>query len=367
MAMWLKQSTAVTIRIGPFLDKTDGVTEETGAIAATAVQVAKGSAGAFGNKSDATAPVHDQNGWYSCVLNTTDTGTLGLLIVKIDDAATFLPVWHEFMVLPANVYDALVAGTDKLQIDQTQYLGAASPALVGGRLDASVGAMAANVLNAAAIATAAFTASKFAAGAIDAAAFAQAAADKVWSSTTRTLSAFSTALALSVWDVLETAIVTASTIGVKVKTNLYAVLTARTLAAAAYFDPAVDTVANVTTAGTVTDGAKASVATEARLAELDAANLPTDVAATATPAQVNAEVLDVVNVDTLTLPGQAAPTNTPTMREVLGWVYKAFRNKKEQTATGWSLYDDAGTTVDSKATIADAAGTASKAEIVSGP
>ena len=45
--------------------------------------------------------------------------------------------------------------------------------------------------------------------------------------------------------------------------------------------------------------AQASVATEARLAELDAANLPADVAARATPAQVNAEVLDVLNVDTL--------------------------------------------------------------------
>lgn len=45
----------------------------------------------------------------------------------------------------------------------------------------------------------------------------QVGADKVWSSATRTLTAFSTTLALSVWDVLESAIVAASSIGVKVK------------------------------------------------------------------------------------------------------------------------------------------------------
>ena len=58
---------------------------------------------------------------------------------------------------------------------------------------------------------------------------------------------------------------------------------ARTLVAAAYFDPAADAVANVTLVDTVTtntdmrgtdSAALASVATEARLAELDAANLP---------------------------------------------------------------------------------------------
>lgn len=74
----------------------------------------------------------------------------------------------------------------------------------------------------------------------------QAAADKVWSTATRTLTAFSTTLALSIWDVLETAILTASSIGLKVKNNLDAVLTARTLPSASYFDPTADTVATVT-------------------------------------------------------------------------------------------------------------------------
>ncbi len=96
-------------------------------------------------------------------------------------------------------------------------------------------------------------------------------------------------------------------------------------------------------------------------------NLDVVVSTRATPAEVNAQVLDVVDVDTLTLPGQAAPTNTPTMREVLGWLYKTFRNKKDQSTTLWQLYDNAGSVVDSKATVSDAAGTATKEEIETGP
>jgi len=55
----------------------------------------------------------------------------------------------------------------------------------------------------------------------------QAAADKVWSTTTRTLTAISTAIALSFWNVLESAVVTASTMGLKVKNNLNATVSSR--------------------------------------------------------------------------------------------------------------------------------------------
>lgn len=64
----------------------------------------------------------------------------------------------------------------------------------------------------------------------------QAAADKVWGSATRTLTAFSTGLAVSVWDVLESAVATAASIGLKVKTNLDAAVSSR-LATAGYTAP----------------------------------------------------------------------------------------------------------------------------------
>jgi hypothetical protein len=114
MATWLKQSTAVTIRLGPALDRSDGVTEET-ALSPT-VEVSKNH-GAFAARNSATAITHDSNGWYAVELNTTDTGTLGPLIAKFDSAADHLPVWREFLVVPANTYDALVGGTEWLTVD----------------------------------------------------------------------------------------------------------------------------------------------------------------------------------------------------------------------------------------------------------
>jgi hypothetical protein len=138
MPVPLKQSTAVTIRLGPFLDKTDGVTEETALT--PAVEVSKNH-GAFAARSSAGAIAHDAGGWYSVPLDATDTGTLGPLLVKSDDAANHLPVWREFVVLPANVYDALVAGSDKLDVSLVEWLGTAPLALISQRVQAlAVGA-----------------------------------------------------------------------------------------------------------------------------------------------------------------------------------------------------------------------------------
>ncbi len=134
----LKQSTAVTLRIGPFLDKTDGVTEETAlSLAATDIQISKNHA-AYANKNDATAPTHDSDGWYTCALNTTDTNTLGHLQVKSHDSATHLPVWHDFTVLPANVYDSLVAGSDNLEVDTTLIEGADATNTINTEVDTAL-------------------------------------------------------------------------------------------------------------------------------------------------------------------------------------------------------------------------------------
>ena len=128
MARFLKQSTAFTFRIGPFVDSTDGVTAETAlSIAQADIQISK-AGGAFAQTSAATpTTTHDADGWYQCPLTTTDTGTLGSLTVQIVMAGA-LPVWEHFMVLPANVYDSLVGGTDALQVDTIQVNGTAQTA-----------------------------------------------------------------------------------------------------------------------------------------------------------------------------------------------------------------------------------------------
>lgn len=84
-------------------------------------------------------------------------------------------------------------------------------------------------------------------------------------------------------------------------------------------------------------------------------------------AQVNAEVLDVLNVDTFSEPGQGAPPASPTFRQMVHYLYKVFRNKKTQTATTFSLFADDGTTVDQKATVSDDGTTATSGEIATGP
>lgn len=66
-------------------------------------------------------------------------------------------------------------------------------------------------------------------------------------------------------------------------------------------------------------------------------------------------------------PGQGAPSATLSPATKLDYLFKAWRNKSTQTATTFSLYDDAGTTVDQKSTVSDDATTATRGEIATGP
>lgn len=122
MANLLRQSTVVTIPLGPFLDPTDGVTEED-ALTVT-VEVSKNN-GAFAARNSATAVTHDTEGWYRVELDATDTLNLGPLVVKAQDSASHAPVWREFVVVPANVYDSLVSGADFLEVSVSDIIVAA--------------------------------------------------------------------------------------------------------------------------------------------------------------------------------------------------------------------------------------------------
>lgn len=119
MARLLKQSTAITFRIGPFLDDTDGKTAETGlTIAQADIQISK-AGGAFAQTSASPTTTHDTDGWYQCPLTATDTDTLGMLTVQIAMSGA-LPVWEHFTVVPANVFDSLISGSDYLLVDIKQ-------------------------------------------------------------------------------------------------------------------------------------------------------------------------------------------------------------------------------------------------------
>lgn len=122
MVQLLKQSTAVTIKLGPFVDSGDGNTDETSLTLSQADFRLSKNWGDFAQKNEATSATHDEIGWYDVPLNTTDTNTLGSLIVAVHESGA-LPVWREFLVVPANVYDSLVSGSDYLQADVVQLAG----------------------------------------------------------------------------------------------------------------------------------------------------------------------------------------------------------------------------------------------------
>lgn len=97
-------------------------------------------------------------------------------------------------------------------------------------------------------------------------------------------------------------------------------------------------------------------------------NAPTSGDLTATmKASVNAEVVDALNTDTYAEPGQATPAATASLAAKIGYLYKAWRNRKTQTATTYSLFNDDATTVDQKATVSDNGTTFDSGEIATGP
>jgi len=291
MATWLKQSTAVEIKLGPFVDSTDGFTAESGlTIAQADVRLAK-NGGDWAQKSETTTLVHEENGWYRCLLDTTDTATLGLLIVAVNETGA-LPVWREFMVVAAAVYDSLIGGGDTLPADLTQINGAAQ---------------------------------------------------------TATLDDIETLV-----DDLETRL-TAVRAGYLDNLSAGAVALQATLADATFGLAALETLVDELE----------SRLTAGRAANLD--NLDVLLSSRATPAQVNTEVVDALNVDTYAEPGQAAPPATATLTQKIGYLFKAWRNRFTQDASNYKLYGDDALTVDQKAAVSDDATTFDRGEVATGP
>lgn len=106
MAQWIKQSTASTIKLGPFLDDTDGKTPETGlTISQADIRLSK-NGGNFAQSNNTAGATHNENGYYSVPLDATDTNTLGTFRVAVLKSGA-LAVWQDYMVVPANVWDSM--------------------------------------------------------------------------------------------------------------------------------------------------------------------------------------------------------------------------------------------------------------------
>ena len=131
--IWLKQSTAgQEIPLGYFLDNSDGDSEELAlSIANTDIKIWKTGATTLANKNSGGA-THISNGVYYATLDATDSNTLGPMAIFVHVTGA-LTVRLECLVLPANVYDSLVAGTDNLDVNTMQWLGTscAAPSVAG--------------------------------------------------------------------------------------------------------------------------------------------------------------------------------------------------------------------------------------------
>ena len=107
--MFLRQSTTQTVRFGPFVDSTDGDTAETALTIAQADRRLSKDGGAFAQSNHTGNSTHDSDGWYSDDLDTTDTNTVGELLMNVHVSGA-LQVVMRWWVLEETVYDELFAG-----------------------------------------------------------------------------------------------------------------------------------------------------------------------------------------------------------------------------------------------------------------
>jgi hypothetical protein len=108
--MFLKQSTAATVVLGPVLDST-------GAAVTTAVladfSIAKNGLVAVLTGATVT---HSTNGYYTIALTTGNVDSLGRLDIIVNNSAMSMTN-HRYDVIASQVYDSVVSGSDLLQVD----------------------------------------------------------------------------------------------------------------------------------------------------------------------------------------------------------------------------------------------------------
>ena len=107
---FLKQSTAASIIVGPFVAETDGYTTKESHTTMN-VLLFKNSAS---DTVSSQAVTHTASGYYNVEIDSGSTGTLGRLRLGFNNSASYLPVWEDFTVVTANTYDSLISGTDRL-------------------------------------------------------------------------------------------------------------------------------------------------------------------------------------------------------------------------------------------------------------
>ncbi len=110
--MDLRANTAVDVLIGPFVDATDGNTTED-SLTLTQAEIKLSKLGqSLTQKNESTSAAFDDDGYYNCMLDATDTNSEGNLVLIVHQSANALPVRHEFNVMAEAAFDSLYVAKD---------------------------------------------------------------------------------------------------------------------------------------------------------------------------------------------------------------------------------------------------------------
>lgn len=190
---FLRTNTAVIISVGPFYDRTDGVTPETALTitneritlvaetddnSAPTLVLDNITGATSGTSNDLNYITGQDNGMMQMELSAANTNRVGRMMLTITDGANHVPVFHEFMVMPALVYDTFFAASGGATFPAATL--ASTTNITAGTITTAtnvttVNGLAAGVITATSIAADAITAAKVADGTIDAATFAAGA------------------------------------------------------------------------------------------------------------------------------------------------------------------------------------------------
>lgn len=111
--LWLRQSTAATVVVGPAVSISDGFTPVTNLVGASMDEISTYNAlGAHADIKASASLTHQGGGVYKVTLPSTSF--TGRFFLYLRDDSLCLPFWSEYMVVPQPVYDALIQGTGVL-------------------------------------------------------------------------------------------------------------------------------------------------------------------------------------------------------------------------------------------------------------
>lgn len=148
--MWVKQSTAATLIVGPILDSA-------GAEYASAVigdlSISK-NGGTLTALAAAATLTHIANGQYTLVMTTGNLDTLGRLQITCNKSTYQMPEVR-LMVVPAMVFDSMILGSDRFDVNVTHVTDTAQTAgdiyasqvAIAGYIDTEVSAIKAKTDN----------------------------------------------------------------------------------------------------------------------------------------------------------------------------------------------------------------------------